>query len=442
MRLSDLASGHTLVLGFGREGRALEGALRTRAIDARVSVYCDRTPDPLPAHWSLLSGSIEALPFVPDRVLRSPGFPVDRAPLPAWRARGIEVTCISSLWFGERPDARVVAVTGSKGKSTTASLIAHLLRAGGLEAALGGNIGVPMLDLLDTRADVFVIELSSYQLSDLDGHVDVGVITRLFPEHLDWHGGAEAYYAAKLRLAALRRGGPLFINAADPLLRAAVDGFSDVKFTNREDCLQAAADGVYEHGRLRLAAARSPLPGRHNLDNLALAAAVSEAVLDCQLDLDAALQGFHPLPHRLERLKMDNGRVWINDSIATTPYATRAALDACADPIVLLLGGLERGQDWQPVIDGLRGRAPVTLVTLPDNGPVAAARLVEAGVVAADRVRPVETIEQAVAQAAECCPVGGTVLLSPGAPSFPQFKDFEDRGRRYARAVAALPARR
>jgi len=438
MNFEILKTGFTLVLGFGREGRALERAVAQRAPGARIEVLCDRAPDIEPLDWPLRIGTPDSVSGAPDRVLRSPGVPVDLPALVRWRAAGIPVTCISSLWFAERPEARVVAVTGSKGKSTTAALIAHLLAADGTSVALGGNIGVPMLDLLEDRSDWFVIELSSYQLADLRGHASAAVITRLFPEHQDWHGGVANYYAAKLRIAALLDGGPLWINGADPVLAQAVSGLPDVRPVNVEGGIRAEVDGIRCRGRRLMTASDSPLVGRHNLDNLALALAVVESI-DGQLEpVRQRLASFRPLPHRLEPVPGPDATLWVNDSIATTPYATLAALQASPPNPVLIVGGLERGADWRMVAEFCRENPLSGLIGLPDNGPAICGLFADAGGVEAGRVSVVGNMVEAVVAARRLSRADGVVILSPGAPSFPAFRDFEHRGDAFRDAVGAL----
>jgi UDP-N-acetylmuramoylalanine--D-glutamate ligase len=442
VKLAELGHGRTLVCGFGREGRSLERSVLARGLDVDVAVLCDRSPDLPPSRWSLDVGPLRDDWPRPDRVLRSPGFPVDHPVLQAWRRCGTEVTCISSLWFGERPDARVIAVTGSKGKSTTAALIAHGLRACGLDAALAGNIGVPVLDLLDARPDWFVLELSSYQLADLRGHARIGVMTRLFPEHQDWHGGVESYYAAKLRLLELLDGGPLWINGADAVLAGRLEGHLRVRSINAgDDGMHVRGDGVWNGDRRVLAAEDSPLPGRHNLDNIALALAVVEAVAGDFGPALAQLGMFRGLPHRLERIEDAGGETWVNDSISTTPYATLAALQSDPGPAILICGGQERGADWSGVAEYLRSRPLLGLIGLPDNGERVVSELVAAGAVDPARQRVATTVEHAVQLAAEWRDRGVRVVLSPGAPSFPRFRDFEERGERFRQAVAALTGR-
>jgi len=438
MNLDALDAGRSLVLGFGREGRALEQAVLARAIDARVEVLCDRAPEVQPRHWPLVTGALEDVRHRPARVLRSPGVPCDHPVLREWRRAGVEVTCISSLWFGERPDAQVIAVTGSKGKSTTAALIAHMLSALGHSVELGGNIGVPMLDLVDARPDWFVVELSSYQLADLRGHASIGVITRLFPEHQDWHRGVDAYYAAKLRLFELLDGAPLWVNGADPILTRAVADRPGVRRINGGAAITASRDGIRAGDRCVLAAGDSPLPGRHNLDNIALALGVVNSVTADLAGACAGLASFRPLPHRLEQVRVGSGGYWINDSISTTPYATLAALQAIAGPVVLIVGGLERGADWTLVADHCQTGGLQGLVGLPDNGASICQRLIAAGAVDPARTANAADMPEAVRRARQLGGRGGCVLLSPGAPSFPHFRDFEQRGRAFIEAVEAL----
>lgn len=440
MRIADLAEGQTLVCGFGREGRALERVVLAHCPGARVRVCCDQPPARPPERWPVETGGLAAISPRPDRVLRSPGFPVDHPVLEDWRRAGVEVRCISSLWFGERSDARVIAVTGSKGKSTTATLIAEGLRAAGRTVALGGNIGVPMLDLLEQRAEWFVVELSSYQLADLAGHVDLGVVTRLFPEHQDWHGDAERYYAAKERLFELAGSQPVLINAADALLMQRFGRHPNAVPVNGPDGLHAREDGVWEGERRRWPGDRIRLPGRHNLDNIVMAL---EAVIRTGADPSAALArmaGFSGLPHRLERIEGPARTVWFNDSISTTPHATLAALQSVPWPPVLICGGYERGADWNEVAALLRERPPAGLIALPDNGARIVAELSAAGAVPGQRVALAGELSEAVHKARDWVPPGGCVLFSPGAPSFPHFRDFEHRGECFRALVARLRA--
>lgn len=439
-RLADLASAPTAVLGCGREARSLLRALEARYPGTRVSVFAEQAPDNPPADCEPLIGPFDERLGEFRYIVRSPGVPVDRPALSAARDAGCVVVTTTDLWRAERPDARVLAVTGSKGKSTTAALIAHLLAASGLRTVLAGNIGVPVLDHLDSRADWFVLELSSFQLADLRGRLDIGVITRLFPEHLDWHGDEPAYFAAKLRLLERLEGGPLVVNAVDPVLMEATAGYSRRVAANRAPEPRATSDGVYLADLRLVSPGDTPLLGRHNLDNIAVAlAACRQADVD-PVDAAGCLAGFRPLAHRLEMLDTGDGRSWINDSIATTPEATLAALKTLAGrSIVLLAGGLERRADWSAVWAWLRDHPLAALVALPDNGERIAAEARSAGDVAR-HVSVAAELDEAIGRARALAAGDGVILLSPGAPSFPRFRDFEDRGRCFREGVMAEAA--
>jgi UDP-N-acetylmuramoylalanine--D-glutamate ligase len=286
----------------------------------------------------------------------------------------------------------------------------------------------------DRDVDWWVIELSSYQLADLQAHPSVGVLLNLTPEHLDWHGGERAYRSDKLRLAELVGSGPLVVNAADPVLTAQFAGRSGVTWFNHAGGFQAHAEGITDGGRRLEFRRPQGLPGVHNLSNIA---AALSAVRVIGADMDKALESFASfasLPHRLQTLGCRRGLEFINDSISSTPVATVAALQALSSPwVTLIVGGLDRGLDWSPHFEAIRQAAPGAVIGIPDNGARVIGGLAAAGLRPAGGLRGAESLAQAVELALEITPDGGTVLLSPGAPSFPQFRDFTDRGRQFAR---------
>ncbi|MEN1727526.1 MAG: UDP-N-acetylmuramoyl-L-alanine--D-glutamate ligase [Pseudomonadota bacterium] len=437
MRIEALAGQRVVVLGFGREGQSTYQVLSQRGQCADLSVWTEagELPSGLPGKVASLDTGLGAF----DVAIRSPGIRADHPALVAFREGGGRVLNPATIFLSERPEARIVGVTGSKGKSTTASLMAHLLRANGQQVVLAGNIGVPLLDHLDSDFDVMVAELSSYQLADLEGLLSLGLITRLFPEHLDWHGSEAAYYGCKLRLAALLSGRPLLINGQDPILEQATRSIEGRVMGNQPSTFHRDGDGLFHGSESLLTLNELQLIGRHNLDNAALALQAAE-LLGADRDVSLqALRSFKPLVHRLERITGPQGSDWVNDSIATSPHATRAALESLRDQrVVLIAGGLERSADWSPVVGWCRDHPLAGLITLPDNGRAVVEALVAGAAVDASAVRQVDDIESAVACAASQQGSGETVLLSPGAPSFPQFRDFEERGDRFRKAIADL----
>jgi UDP-N-acetylmuramoyl-L-alanine---L-glutamate ligase len=422
------------ILGYGREGQSAVRALQERRPDADLTVLVEsgEVPGDLPAQSGTFDERLQDF----DVLLRSPGVPVDHPALIDYRARGGQVVNPGSVWFAERAGLPVIGVTGSKGKSTTASLLAHLLGSVERKVLLAGNIGVPLLDHLHTDADVVVLEMSSYQLADIEGRLEMGVITRLFAEHLDWHGSLAHYVDSKLRIARLLEGRPLLVNGRDPVLMRATTDISGRVTGNRAPCVERRGNGLFLGGEQLADSAGLPLLGQHNLDNMALAIQACILMGVPASELVPALAGFQPLPHRLEPVAEAGGVRWINDSIATSPHATLAALEALGDsPVVLIAGGMARPADWSEVIERCRRHELLALVTLPDNGEAVAREFEQR--LGARRV-PIHCagdIENAVGVARELSRPGSVVLLSPGAPSFPHFRDFEERGRRFAAAA-------
>ncbi|HET8898651.1 MAG TPA: UDP-N-acetylmuramoyl-L-alanine--D-glutamate ligase [Rhodanobacteraceae bacterium] len=430
MRIAELEHRRVAVWGYGREGRAAIAAIRRRLPQLPLTLFC--SSDEAASGTGI--DDIRSTP--PDAaalaafevVVKSPGISAYRPELLAARERGTHFTSGTALWFAENPDARVVAITGTKGKSTTSALTAHLARSLGIRTALAGNIGLPLLELLDQAADLWVIELSSFQTGEA-GPLELGVVTSLYEEHLDWHGSRERYVADKLKLAAVSRA--LLVNATQAnLLQQTIHHPRRLLFGDAAGW--HVTDGWVERGetRMRPTAALS-VPGAHNALNACAALAVLE-----RLGLDApaalpALSTFMPLPHRLQRLGLQGGRHWINDSISTTPEATLAALASLAGAAVsVIVGGFDRGLDWSHFAEAMHAHAPHAIVTQGANGPRIAAALRTAGI--AGKLIECATLDQAIDHARESTPAGGTVLLSPGAPSFDQFHDYADRGRHFA----------
>lgn len=423
------------LLGYGRDGQATARALLARDPGAKLTVLVEggEAETDLPVISAPFDSRLKGF----DVLVRSPGVPVDHPALVAAREAGAAVVNPASIWLAERGrDLTVVGVTGSKGKSTTSSLLAHLLRARGHKVLLGGNIGVPLLDHLDTSAEIAVVELSSYQLADLEGSLDLGLFTRLFPEHLDWHGGEVAYVAAKLRMVELLDGRPLLINGGDERLVAATESLSGRVLANRPP-------GVWRDGN-RLMVGHSPLCsegvlpliGQHNLDNAALALQAAIMLGNESRELAAALTTFRPLSHRLEPVATVNGVRYINDSISTSPWATVAALDALGDsPVILIAGGQPRPADWQPVLKRVEEHGLEALLTIPDNGPDIARHFLESVGNRVGTIENLDGLESAVARARALAREGAVVLLSPGAPSFSRFRDFEQRGDSFRKLV-------
>jgi UDP-N-acetylmuramoylalanine--D-glutamate ligase len=403
VKFSELDGKRIALWGLGRETRAFRAQLERRLPEARITaVIDDETPE---------SQARKAIAEA-DVLVRSPGVSIYK---PLIREASTPVTTATGLWLAEREGHHVIGVTGTKGKSTTATVIAHLLRQIEPTTELAGNIGRPVIDLLDLDTDTWVVlELSSYQIADLTAGPEVAVLTNLYREHTDWHGSEEQYHADKLRLFEL------------PGVRAAVRPLGD----RGGWPLVVAPDQI-------------PLRGRHNAENVAAAVAAVEAAGFDVPALPEALSGLQPLPHRLQTVHTDEGGVeWVDDSISTTPESTIAALEAFADrPVVLIAGGSERRQDYRELGRVLGARAAATrLILLPDTGTRLGEEAVARGF-GQDRMSTAGDMREAIAIAGRDMAPRAVVLLSPAAPSFNQYANFEERGDDFAALAKSVALR-
>ena len=466
MRLSDLENKRVAIWGYGREGRAALAALRWRLPRTPLALLCSegeaaeamQLQDP-----ALYIFTEEVTPDLLARfqvVIKSPGISPYLSPAAEAVRRGVQFVSGTALWFGENPDASTVCVTGTKGKSTTTALIAHLLRASGARTALAGNIGLPLLELLDVDPppDAWAIELSSFQTREAVAP-EVAVVLNLFPEHLDWHVGEERYLADKLALITLAGPKNIVLNAADARLAAfgrsaslqAVASehsahFGDVPpgaklhwFNSREgwhtrgSILHRGDDAILDCAAL-------PLPGAHNRGNLCAALAAIEALGLEAVPLAPHAAGFRPLPHRLQSLGVKDGREYINDSIATTPHASLAALDCFANRrVAILVGGYDRGLDWSVFFERMNREPPLAVIAMGQNGPRIAEGLRPAARGGRFVLAEAGELAEAVRLAEQAVGADGVVLLSPGAPSFPRYKDYVERGRHFAQVAGFDP---
>ncbi len=455
MRISQLEGQRVAIWGWGRESRAAHVAFRSRLPRQLLTVLCatgevdavNALADPLLQISTQTDGDVLAS-F--DVVIKSPGISPYRPEVEQAIASGTRFVGGTELWFSENPDARTICVTGTKGKSTTSALIAHLLRAGGHRVALAGNIGMPLLELLAPSQSllpqselIWVIELSSYQTRDVaasGARPSVAVGLNVYPEHLDWHGSQAQYIADKLALFNDANPRVAVLNALDPTLAALeLPDWQSQQF-NVEHGWHLHEGFICHDNKRVLEASAVPLPGRHNLWNLCAALAAIDALgIDAHALVGHAIN-FMPLPHRLQTLGERDGIAYINDSISTTPHASIAALDCHADETVaILVGGFDRGVDWTLFVDHLREHPVHSVITMGQNGPrihAALHSLADAGLL---QLRSATSMADAVQQACAELPHGGIVLLSPGAPSFGAYADYAERGRDFAACAGFDP---
>ncbi len=429
------------MLGAGREGLSAARLLVTR-LGMRATVLGESEP-PAPVREALaqlegievrIAPDVFADLFGYDLAIRSPGLPIRRPELARARAAGLRFTSLTDLFLAEHAGDRVVAVTGTKGKSTTASLIGLALEASGLPTVVAGNIGTPVFDAdPEGRARVHVVEVSSYQASDLRSGPSIAVLTSLYPEHLDWHGGRDAYYDDKLNL--LRRAtGPVVVDPSCSEARRRTEGLAQRCFFGDPDGIHAEGGEIRDGTRTLGRVDDLPLRGAHNMSNVCAALTVA-ALLG--RDLEAAWQGitrYAGLPHRQRQIAVRDGIRFVDDSLSTIPQSTLHAITAYDDgPIALILGGRDRGVDPAPLLDRLVEGGVVRVVLMGEMGRVLRSAL--SGRLGAPELLSTDDMSEAVAFCVGGLPHGGAVLLSPAAASGGEFADAMARGAAFAEAV-------
>ncbi|HET7583397.1 MAG TPA: UDP-N-acetylmuramoyl-L-alanine--D-glutamate ligase [Gemmatimonadaceae bacterium] len=445
--------GEFAVLGLGRSGAAvtrllLHGGARVYVSDAARTPALEHQADGLRALGADVQLGGHDIPRVLAAlcVVVSPGVPPDAPPLATARAGAVRVVSEVEVALRALGSAhpRILAVTGTNGKSTTTALVAHLLSAVGREAVAAGNIGTPLSDmaLRSSPPPWIALELSSFQLHDTPS-IDpaVGIITNLSPDHLDRYPSAEAYYADKARLFAnAHRRSHWVLNGDDPAVLDMARPAPGARwlFSLRRPDADAAWDR--EHDVLMLSGApllprqELPLLGDHNVAN-ALAAALAVTVADpshasaeARARLAEGLRTFRGLPHRLERVGEWNGVLWLNDSKATNVSSTLVALQGMSRPTVLLLGGRHKGEPYTALAPVL-ARVGRVVVAYGEAAPIIVRDL--ASTVPVERVDG--PFDDVVRRARAHARAGDVILLSPACSSYDMFQNYEERGAAFRR---------
>ena len=444
--LPSLESKRIAIWGYGREGRAALVYLRHLLPQQQLTVLCNAAEameieaqaDALVSCQTEIDAeALEAF----DVVVKSPGISPYKPEALAAMARGTRFIGGTALWFAAHPDERAICVTGTKGKSTVSSLIAHLLRAAGKKTALVGNIGLPLLETMawEDQPEFWVIELSSYQTFEAV-RPEVAVMLNFYPEHLDWHVTEQAYFDDKSALITQSHPQHAVLNRDAPRVAALADGLpSDVRWFNDEAGWHARGNMLYRADFPVLDLRELPMPGQHNAGNVCAALTAIEALGLDAVALAPTVKSFQPLPHRLQKIGERAGIRYVNDSISTTPYASIAALECFThEPVAILVGGYDRGLDWEAFVEYVSIKPPKAIVSMGQNGPRIAERLRELGELSFSLLEA-KDLAEAVKVAENELASGGVVLLSPGAPSFGAYSDYVARGRHFAELAGFDP---
>jgi UDP-N-acetylmuramoylalanine--D-glutamate ligase len=433
-----------LVLGLGLSGRSaarfcVERGARVLAADERDAAAIGPL-DELPPEVERRLGAAFPDPAGFDLVVPSPGVPRERYAKRARRAWGDLELAFRAL------GVPIVAVTGTNGKSTTTRLVEALLRAGGLRARAAGNLGIPALALVGEALDWAVLEVSSFQLEATEAfRPRVAVVLNVTPDHLDRHGSFEGYLAAKARLLAQQEpADTAVLNFDDPAVRGLAEHtrarvlpfrtqgpLAHGAWLEQDAVVLAGPDG----GRERHPLAALRLAGVHNRENAVAALAAASAAGAPLARATAAFARFEGLPHRMQTVARTLGAEWVDDSKATNPGAALRSLLSYDVPLVWIAGGRDKGLDFRELADAAPGRVRAALLIGEAAGKL------EAALAGRVPVHDAGTLERAVALAAQLAKPGDVVLLAPACASFDQFRSFEERGERFAAAVAAVAER-
>ena len=447
----DVANKRVLVVGLGKSGVA--SALFLKARGARVTVSDTKTPDELKEEIPKLldegiavetGGHGERTFQGQDLIVVSPGVAVDAPPLVQARALGEKVIGEIELAAQFFP-GRIVAVTGSNGKTTTTTLAGEIVTAGGSPTVVGGNIGTPAITLVQgaTPDTIAVLEVSSFQLETIQMFRPwIAVVLNITPDHLDRHRTFEAYTDAKARIFENQRGDDFAVlNADDPTTaglathtRAQVFWFSRKKEVKQ---------GAYAHdGRIWfrdangqreiMVASEIPLKGSHNVENVLAAVCVGALTAVAPERVRQAVRSFQAVEHRLEHVATIRGVEYYNDSKATNVDATIKALESFPANIHLILGGKDKGSDYTVLNDLLRQRVK-RVYTIG-----AAAAKIESQIGGTVEIVHAETLENAIQLAHEDAKAGDIVLLAPACASFDQFRSYEHRGKVFKQVAGRL----
>lgn len=413
MNLSDLEGKRIAIWGMGREGQTTLAFLKDHLTNAEYIII---NRDPIENDEKFITeNSVQEHLNDFDIVVKSPGISFYHPLVEMMIAAGITVTSATNIWFALPKSGKVVAITGSNGKSTTSALTHHILSTLDKNVELGGNIGTPLLSL-PTDADYYVVELSSYQTCDLTGTPDIAVLLNLHPEHIQWHKTHEQYYHDKCNL--IRRGADInIVNANEPRLAETENklGFNDRSLIHFES-------GIIYQGDMPVGGTEKfPLLGDHNLENLCAALTICKELGLVITDCLKASYTYPGLPHRLQIFGPIDGQMFINDSISTDPEATVAALNALKDKdVTLIVGGEDREQDYADMAQTIEN-TNTTAICAYETGP----RIFE--LLSGDH-HQATSLEEAIKLAKDITADGGYILLSPASPSYDAFKDFEERG--------------
>lgn len=439
------------VLGFGVEGQDACDYLLGQ--NARVTVFDRKTAKDLGEASRRFKGKVEfslgkryltALPAEKyDCLIRSPGFRPDLPEILTVQKRGAILSSVTKIFFENFP-GKIIGVTGTKGKGTTSSLIYQILKADGQKVLLAGNIGEPMLRLLEFAKGNHwaILELSSFQLIDLNCSPHIAVVLMIVPEHQDYHHSVDEYVKAKANIVKHQKKSDFSVLNYDNAVSAKLSGLTKgkVKYFSRDT---KVSGGYVANGKIFLSTdligktKDLKLKGEHNWDNVCAAITAAD-LADASLDsIRKTVFSFKGLEYRLEAVGTYRGVSFYNDSFSTTPETAIAAIRSFSEPIILIAGGSDKGSDFSELGRTISSSSVKGLILVGDMASRIKAAALMAGFKGKIVFRP-KSMEKIVFQAFNLASRGDIVLLSPACASFDMFLNYKDRGRQFKTYVKAL----
>jgi UDP-N-acetylmuramoylalanine--D-glutamate ligase len=416
--LDEFVNRDVVFIGEGREWVSFEKFMKDHAdIKSIKSVFINDD------NRQEMNEMLQNLDFTTTIIVKTAGYPGNLVPAPYTTPTKVFFNCVRQI------GSKIIGVTGTKGKTTTSSLIHHILKEAGKPAILAGNMGIPMLDTLATATpeSIFVLELSSYQLCELEQSPDIAVITNLYRDHIDYHGTLENYWEAKRNiLRFMDTTGKIVFNPENEVI---------LHWLAESDAGQLPIDG----GEV-VDMKQSQLIGDHNRLNYLLARITTQAIGVDRFTCQQALKSFKPIPHRLQQVRTVRGITFIDDAIASQPEAAVAGITACVREVgpvgCVMLGGSDRDYDFSELVKLISTLMIPKLVLFPDTGAKIKALFPENYT---PELCETDDMKTAVEWAAENTPSGSLCLLSTASPSYSVWNDFEEKGDLFQKAVLSLP---
>lgn len=439
----DPANARLLIVGLGATGYSAaqflqKTPIKFAVVDSRKQPpSIDNLREQMPDVPVFSGGFDQAALDVATHLLVSPGVSLHETAIQKAVRAGVVVISDIDL-FACATDKPIIGITGSNGKSTVTTMLGEMANAAGVKTAIGGNLGTPALDLLQQDADLYVLELSSFQLERTRAlNAKAATVLNVSPDHLDRHASIESYAAEKQRI--FRGDGTMVLNADDPLVMA----MRDAKRPALTFSIQGPADFYLQRGetvnlmygdQVLMPASHLRLEGSHNLANALAALALGSAIGLSMTAMCTALRNFKGLPHRMQKVAEKAGINWINDSKATNIGACVAALQGYDRKVVLIAGGDAKGADMAELAPAVREKTKAVVLIGKD------AQLIADALHDCVPVKFAGNMKEAVKTAAGLADAGDSVLLSPACASLDQYRSYVDRGNKFAEAVMELPS--